>query len=122
MTPRIYVAGPYSASCKTVIRKNIARADRAGRYLLGLGLAPFIPHNNTAGWENDMTLRYEDFMALDLAWLEVAEAIYMLRGWEKSRGAVMEHNRAIDLGIVIIYQGADDEEKKLKELIETEAK
>lgn len=33
-----------------------------------------------------------------------SDAIYMLKGWEKSRGAMVEFNLAIYLGLEIVYE------------------
>jgi len=41
----------------------------------------------------------------DLQWIaKHATHIYMLKGWEKSRGAIVEHALAVALGLEIIYQ------------------
>lgn len=44
-------------------------------------------------------------LGADLAWIcGEADAIYMLKGWEFSSGAVAEHATAKALGLEIIYQ------------------
>ncbi len=49
---------------------------------------------------------YRKCMAFDLKYLcEEADAIYMLKGWEKSPGAKAEHATATCLGLTIKYQG-----------------
>ncbi len=53
--------------------------------------------------EHGFSLR--EALAVDCAWIcEVATAIYMLKGWEKSKGAVAERALAEALGHRIWYQ------------------
>lgn len=47
---------------------------------------------------------YWQFMAIDLAALACCEKIYMLKGWQNSRGAKIELARAIELGLLIEYE------------------
>lgn len=46
-------------------------------------------------------------MRLALLQLARCDAIYMLPGWEKSRGATVEHGLAVALGFQIIHAEAD---------------
>jgi len=45
-----------------------------------------------------------DYMVHDLHELLNCDAIYMLKGWEDSKGAKIEHNLAKGLGIKVFYQ------------------
>ncbi|WP_312227582.1 DUF4406 domain-containing protein [Pseudescherichia sp.] len=91
---RIYIAGPMS------------------------GLSDY---NRPAFWFMDMTLSAKghtvlnpaslpdgltqpQYMDICLAMLRCAEAIYLLRGWEESAGAVAEKALAEKLQLEIIYQ------------------
>lgn len=47
---------------------------------------------------------YSEFMKIDIAALECCNKIYMLKGWEKSRGAKMELQRAKELNLIIEYE------------------
>lgn len=49
--------------------------------------------------------KHEEYMKICLALLDNADAIYMLIGWEKSKGCKIEHQRAVERGIQIFYQG-----------------
>lgn len=49
-------------------------------------------------------LTYEQYMALDYKLLEMADAIFMLHGWQKSKGACAELSYAKSLGKKVIYQ------------------
>ncbi|AOT26266.1 DUF4406 domain-containing protein [Vibrio anguillarum] len=49
-------------------------------------------------------LQHHEYMEICLPMVRVSNAVYMLKGWEKSKGAVMEHEYAKDLGLEITYQ------------------
>lgn len=44
------------------------------------------------------------FMKLDIKYLLNCTHVYMLKGWEHSRGAKIEHQLAKDLNMTIIYE------------------
>ena len=50
------------------------------------------------------TVNYKDALKRDLDEIFEADAMYMLRGWEKSEGARVEHALAIYLGLSLMYQ------------------
>lgn len=49
-------------------------------------------------------LTYEQYMSIDYKLIELCEAVYMLKGWQKSKGACAELSYAKSLGKKIIYQ------------------
>ena len=49
-------------------------------------------------------LCYEQYLALDYKLIEMADGIFMLHGWQKSKGACAELSYAKSLGKKIIYQ------------------
>ena len=49
-------------------------------------------------------LTYEEYMKIDLDLLSMCQAIYMLKGWEKSRGANREYGYALAKGMVILTE------------------
>jgi len=69
------------------------------------GGAPYVP------WlDHDLLLQpigcrltVEDMYESSLAWLEVADALYVVRGWENSKGTKAEIEVAKALGIPIFY-------------------
>ena len=50
------------------------------------------------------SLKYEQYMALDYKLLEMADGIFMLHNWQKSKGACAELSFAKSLGKKVIYQ------------------
>lgn len=52
--------------------------------------------------------KHEDYMHLTLAALEICDAVYMLTDWQDSKGAKMEHDRAIMTGKPVFYEAEDD--------------
>lgn len=50
---------------------------------------------------------WEDYMRDGIAALMDSDAILMLEGWQKSRGAAMERNIAFELNIPIFYEDQD---------------
>lgn len=49
-------------------------------------------------------LSWEDYMHIDFAMLEVCDVIYMMKGWEQSKGAKEELEHAKKLNLEIIYE------------------
>ena len=48
---------------------------------------------------------YEDYMKVDLFLLDMCDLIYMLKGWEQSRGANREYGYALAKGMEIMFEG-----------------
>jgi hypothetical protein len=98
----IFVSGPYRADTKAGIAQNIKAAREAAKELWRQGWAVFCPHMNTAHFWN--VVPDADYLAGDLEILSRCDAIYMLRNWRDSSGAIAEHDAAVDWGLEIIYQ------------------
>lgn len=50
------------------------------------------------------SLTWEEYMAVALAMLAIADAVYFLRGWRDSNGAVIERGVADDMGKEILWE------------------
>ena len=59
-------------------------------------------------------LTYQQFMAIDYKLIELCDAIFMLDGWQKSKGACAELSYAKSLGKKVLYQDYFKEFKKTK--------
>ena len=83
----IYIAGPLSAPTEEQRLANVYRAIDAGLAVYRKGHIPFIPH-------------LSHWVAIDDAWLRECDALLYLGS---SRGADIELQRAIDLGLDIYF-------------------
>lgn len=97
-----YLSGPYSDASENVVWQNIFEARKVARELWKKGWAVICPHMNTAFMGGD-DLGHDDFMEGDLELLERSDAVVMMPGWEGSKGAQIEWNRAADLHLPIFY-------------------
>jgi hypothetical protein len=96
----VYVAGPYSGDDREVVEVNVARAIHAGNLLLDAGLWPYVPH--LSHFQHAAKARgYEEWMALDFAWLRKCSALLRLTG--KSSGADREVRLAGEIGIPVFH-------------------
>ncbi len=106
----IYIAGPITAPTFYQICRNIRKAEDAAFKLLKRGWAVICPHKNTesftGGLHRNSEVDFEAWMVRDLCILARCDAIYMLKGWEKSRGSKREHKYAKELGITILDEQA----------------
>lgn len=98
---RIYISGPITGE-----ENFIETFDRAAELWRGRGHQVINPAHmsrviSDASWE--------DFMELDLDLLARCDAIYMLRGWKKSRGALKEYGYAMGAGMLIVEEEMLDE-------------
>ena len=48
---------------------------------------------------------WEQYMELDYLLLDMADGVYMLKGWDESKGALLEYKYAMARDKVIIHQG-----------------
>jgi len=101
----VFIAGPYGDSSGYLnIDRNIARAREAAAALAEEGYGYYCPHLNSVHFEvivDDVPVGF--WYAMDLRFLENADAILMLEGWESSEGACQERIAALDLGIPVYY-------------------
>ena len=49
-------------------------------------------------------ITWREYMIADIIELVKCDAIYMIKGWELSRGARLEHHIASDMGMEVFYQ------------------
>ena len=92
---RVYIAGPYS---KGDVILNIREAIYAADWLLAGGHVPFVPHL-TGFWHAIAPKPYESWLAYDMEWLKVCDAVLRLPG--ESSGADKEVAEARRLGVPV---------------------
>lgn len=82
---------------------NINIARQHAIKIWNRGDAAICPHLNTACFEYDCDATYDQYIAGDLLMVDRCDVIYMLPNWEHSKGAIMEHQLAVDIGKEIEY-------------------
>lgn len=62
---------------------------------------------NPAEVNPDQSMSWADCMRSDIAQLVTCEGIYMMPGWERSKGATLEHHIASRLEMRVVYLTGD---------------
>ena len=96
---RIYVAGPMT----NLPQMNFPAFHAAAAQLRAEGWHV----ENPAEINSDPNAVWIDCMRADIARLATCDAIYMLPGWEWSKGASLEHHIARALDFQVIYRTPD---------------
>jgi len=105
---RVYIAGPYRADTYEQQVRYIQQAREAMAAVYQRGHSPFSPISMTAWLDVDHPeIPNEAFLTTDLDWPPLCHAILLLPGWTESEGAKREHQKACELGLLVI-QGADE--------------
>ena len=92
---KVYISGPISGLPLETVYNNFTNAEVR---LLEQGYEVVNPLNN--GLPREST--WNEHMRADLKLLLDCDAIYMLNGWERSKGARIEFNIAVSLNYIII--------------------
>ena len=93
--PILYIAGPYT---KGDVVMNVRKAISIASLARSRGWLPFCPHLSHL-WHMVDPHHYDYWMAMDLEWLELADALYRLVG--ESPGADVEVAAAEARGIPV---------------------
>lgn len=101
--PLVYVAGPFSAPDRAGVEKNIEDAVRVGIEIARLGVMPVIPHANTADPWFARVQPYEFWCTGTLELMRRCDAVVMVKGWKRSRGARAEYEEAIARGMPVFF-------------------
>jgi hypothetical protein len=106
----VYISGPYSAYeipgmdgdyFSSAYNINVARQHAIK--IWNRGDAAICPHLNTAHFEYDCDAAYEQYIEGDLLMVDRCDVIYMLPNWRYSKGAILEHARAVLMDKEIEY-------------------
>lgn len=91
----VYIAGPMTG----LPEYNFPAFNAAAERMRGEGMVVYNPADHGLIPGADWT----DYLRFDLGNLVKCEAIYMLPGWSKSKGARLEHKLAKKLEFIIYY-------------------
>jgi len=102
---RIYIAGAYSADNVLDVFHNIRNGIEMSSHILRLGFAPFCPwlDYHYVLEDNFRVLTVQDFYEYSLAWLEVSDALLILKDYEHSKGTLAEIEFAKEKNIPVFY-------------------
>lgn len=103
MKKRIYLAGPYSADNVMDVLHNIGRGIKVAAKILKDGDYPFVPWIDFHFALQDQSIPKQAFYEYSLAWMEVADEVWVLPNSENSVGTQKEIERAKELNIPIKY-------------------
>lgn len=96
---KVYVSGPI-----TGVEGYMERFNEAEEALLAAGHTPMNPVEIVNLPEDS---EWSDYMKVDLKVLELCDAIYMLKGWPESRGAMIEFEYAYENRKIICFEGGE---------------
>jgi len=98
----IYVAGKYRGKSENEVYENIHHARTEALKLWEQSWCVITPHLNSAFMDgmNDAA----KFLEGGLELVRRSDAIYLLKGWQSSQGAIAEHNLAVSLGKEVFYE------------------
>lgn len=96
MAKRIYISGPMTGveNCKEGFAKAEQELQEQGHCVVNPALVDFILPEGS----------YEEYMQVDMFLLNMCDAIYMIKGWEKSCGANREYGYALAKGMEIMFE------------------
>ena len=103
---KIYISGPITGTKDYMSRFSTAHLNLARQ-----GYSVVNPAMVNAMLPEDTT--YEEYMDMSFVMLDMCDSVYMLDGWENSKGACMEFERAVNNDLEIIYQTMPEWQKRI---------
>ena len=101
ISKKIYISGPITGKEDY----NRVEFNKATEYLQSKGHKVVTPFDVTCPREE---YTWEDYMKLDIGEMLTCDAVYLLNGWEESKGAKIEKRLAEEVGLAVYYQDKGD--------------
>lgn len=101
---KVYISGPMTGH----VDFNFPAFFKAAEVLEKYGHTPLNPATAPKG------LDYAHYMDIAFAMVRSSQAIFMLDGWELSKGAVAEHAYAISIGLPVLNVEHRDQQTKVQ--------
>jgi hypothetical protein len=94
---KVYISGPITGTTD-----YMERFEEAQKYLESKGLTVINPALINSNLPKDTT--WDEYMEISLILVKMSDAIYLLKGWEKSKGAELELRTAKRFGLEVIKE------------------
>jgi len=102
----VYIAGALNSDAAGYIQ-NMHRMVDSDLTLRRCGFITFNPCLDFLVGLQSGEMNYEDYTPTGLAWLEKSDCVYLVPGWESSKGTAAEIKHAEELGIPVMKNFAD---------------
>ena len=99
---KVYIAGPINADNAVDHLKNMHAFYKAQDRLTRDGFAPYNPAANYLLGVINGNYEYDDYAEAHISWLKSADILYLLPGWEQSKGTLYEVGIAREMKIPTI--------------------
>jgi len=101
----VFIAGPFTAGTAWDIEQNVRCAEGCALAVARSGAMPLCPHTNTRLFHGQCTEQFWYDGTLEL--LRRCDAVLMVPGWERSKGATNERRFAEQIGLPVFESTAD---------------
>ena len=98
---RVYIAGPITSRLDTYklhFASAKAKLEKKGHLVMS-------PHVLPLGFD------WEDYLEISIEMMTSCDAVYVLKGWEESKGTKLEIELAKKYKMEIIYEGEGDKDE-----------
>lgn len=106
---RVYIAGAISHEKTVLYYDNIRRMVQVAKQASMAGFSVFVPcldfmlHLTMTEIESSEASHNDWYYGRSMPWLEVSDAVLVVKGWENSHGTKQEISRAVELHIPVFY-------------------